>query len=161
MEENFFGAFRGPSDCNPFWNIAFDYRALGWESEQLNELFYTTPESDHVKEGTALFLPAGQNSTYFLCEVIKHREDDERAAMVTGGFTVKSGIQQMEWSGLRSGKGDFRPGMESKRMTQQGRKKTASGWKLFDVVLFYLAIEGVSSHTQFGGYLKDITLVQV
>jgi len=36
--------------------------------------------------------------------------------MVTGGFTVESGTQQMEWNDLRSGKGDFRPGMESRRM---------------------------------------------
>jgi hypothetical protein len=63
MEENFFGAFHAPGDCNPFWNIAFDYRALGWESEQLNELFYDTPESDHVKESTVLFLHRGENGS--------------------------------------------------------------------------------------------------
>jgi len=73
MEENSFGTFRGPSDCNPFWNIAFDYRALCWESEQLNELFYGTPESDHVKEGTVLFLRRGKNGSA-LC-----RESSEQA----------------------------------------------------------------------------------
>jgi len=66
MEENFFGAFRAPGNCNPFWNIAFDYRALGWESEQLNGLFYGTPESDHVKEAQHFFSLPGRAGRIFV-----------------------------------------------------------------------------------------------